>query len=174
MKKQIYDDIIERNRFEDLSLGYDTQKCKVLGKLRKYHLMLQPFYIKFLNIESSRSNFDDNNIVKKFSISIRLREYREYCRNQKIMINENNDLKIFFDNVKNIIERRGFKGNGRELYDMIESGEFKLNCIPPILKYLEVSIPEHITIFLILIFQKLKLYNQLDNSIFVDLYEYMN
>jgi len=165
MKKHIY---------EDLSLGYDSEKCKLMGKLRKYHLMLQPFYIKFMKMESSRSNFDDNNIVKKFSISIRLREYREYCRNQKIMINENNDLKIFFDNVKNIIERRGFKGNGRKLYDMIESGEFNNNCILFILEYLEVSIPEHITIILILIFQKLKLYNQLDNSIFVDLYEYIN
>ena len=174
MKKHIYDDIIERNIYEDLSLGYDTQKCKVLGKLRKYHLMLQPFYIKFLNVESSRSNFDDNNIVKTFSLSIRLREYRTNFRNNNLMINENNDLKIFFDNVKNIIERRGFKGMGRKLYDMIESGEFNLNCIIFILQYLEVSIAEYITIVLILFFQKLKLYNQLDNSIFVDLYEYIN
>ena len=96
MKKHIYDDIIERNIYEYLSLGYDTQKCKVLGKLRKYHLMLQPFYIKFLNVESSRSNFDDNNIVKTFSLSIRLREYRTNFRNNNLMINENNDLFFFY------------------------------------------------------------------------------
>ena len=164
MKKHIY---------EDLSLGYDTEKCKLMGKLRKYHLMLQPSHIKFMKIESSRSNFDDN-IVKKFSSSTRSKEHREFSWDRKIMINENNDLKIFFDNAKNIIERRGFKGMVRKPYDMTESGEFNHNRILFTSKFLEASIPEHTTITLILIFEKLKLYNQLDNSIFVDLYEYMN
>ena len=91
------------------------------------------------------------------------------------MINENNDLKNFFNNVKNIIERRGCTLFEDEmLCDMIKRGEFRFGCANLMLKHLEVSIAEYITIILILIFQKLKLYNQLDNSIFVDLYEYMN
>ena len=174
-KHSKYDDIREYNTYADKSLGYNTKKCKELGILREHYLMLRGFYIDFLNIESSRSNFDDDNIVKQFSLSLKLREYRPNIRNQIIMINENNDLKIFFDNVKNIIERRGRTTTDEKLCDMIKRGEFNFNCTLLIVKYLEVSIAEYITIILILIFQKLKLYNQLDNSsIFVELYEYMN
>jgi hypothetical protein len=165
--------------------GHQNHKRTVIN--RTEYIILNSFVLDFLQIESSKDYVDYQNVVNRMMIFEKIREIIKesrvngekitICEPLKIelIIDKNETLNIFFNNLKSVILRRGLdKTKNKKCYDIIQSG--KINCITQIQilsEYCEISIQEYLTIFAISIFKKLNVYNEQTLACLSDLYEYM-